>query len=126
MIFTRVLFSRNFPYAKFRENKVLAKISEFTVFTLWIGHYLSSLHAKILILLAPVKNVSENVVYLSHLLHIFVNYIDSCTVLVMKKKPTFLAFARRKQAVNFLFGNSAEKTEHKISRFFSAKKIIVA
>ena len=29
--FARVLFSRNFAYAKFRENKVLAKISEFTV-----------------------------------------------------------------------------------------------
>ena len=29
--FTRVLFSRNFAYAKFRENKTLAKISEFTV-----------------------------------------------------------------------------------------------
>ena len=27
----RVLFSRNFAYAKFRENKPLAKISEFTV-----------------------------------------------------------------------------------------------
>ena len=29
--FARVLFSRNFAYVKFRENKVLAKISEFTV-----------------------------------------------------------------------------------------------
>ena len=29
--FARVLFSRNFANAKFRENKVLAKISEFTV-----------------------------------------------------------------------------------------------
>ena len=27
----RILFSRNFAYAKFLENKVLAKISEFTV-----------------------------------------------------------------------------------------------
>ena len=29
--FVRILFSRNFAYAKFRENKTLAKISEFTV-----------------------------------------------------------------------------------------------
>ena len=29
--FREGLFSRNFAYAKFRENKVLAKISEFTV-----------------------------------------------------------------------------------------------
>ena len=29
--FARVLFSRNSAYAKFRENKTLAKISEFTV-----------------------------------------------------------------------------------------------
>ena len=29
--FARVLFSRNFAYAKFRENKTLAKISESTV-----------------------------------------------------------------------------------------------
>ena len=28
----RNLFSRNFAYAKFRENKNLAKISEFTVY----------------------------------------------------------------------------------------------
>ena len=32
-MFARVLFSRNFVYAKFRENKPLAKISEFT---LWL------------------------------------------------------------------------------------------
>ena len=31
MPFARVLFSRNFSHAKFRENKVLARISEFTV-----------------------------------------------------------------------------------------------
>ena len=30
--FARVLFSRNFAYVKFHENKTLAKISEFTVF----------------------------------------------------------------------------------------------
>ena len=30
--FREVLFSRNFAYAKFRENKVPAKISEFTVY----------------------------------------------------------------------------------------------
>ena len=29
--FARILISRNFAYAKFRENKILAKISEFTV-----------------------------------------------------------------------------------------------
>ena len=29
--FARILFSQNFAYAKFRENKTLAKISEFTV-----------------------------------------------------------------------------------------------
>ena len=29
--FARVLFSRNFAHAKFRENRILAKISEFTV-----------------------------------------------------------------------------------------------
>ena len=29
--FRRILFSRNFAYAKFRENKTLAKNSEFTV-----------------------------------------------------------------------------------------------
>ena len=29
--FARVLLSRNFAYAKVRENKTLAKISEFTV-----------------------------------------------------------------------------------------------
>ena len=29
--FARILFSRNFEHAKFRENKTLAKISEFTV-----------------------------------------------------------------------------------------------
>ena len=29
----RILFSRNFAYAKFRENKTLAKVSEFTVVT---------------------------------------------------------------------------------------------
>ena len=28
----RILFSRSFAYAKFRENKTLAKISEFTVY----------------------------------------------------------------------------------------------
>ena len=33
---SRVLFSRNFAYAKFRENKILAQISEFT------GVYLSN------------------------------------------------------------------------------------
>ena len=32
--FARVLFSQNFPYAMFRENKNLAKIYEFTV---WVG-----------------------------------------------------------------------------------------
>ena len=30
--FARVLFSGNFAFAEFRENKILAKISEFTVF----------------------------------------------------------------------------------------------
>ena len=38
--FKRVLFSRNFADAEFRENKTLAKISEFTVsdlkFASWI------------------------------------------------------------------------------------------
>ena len=32
--FASILFSRNFAYAKFRENKILAKISEFTVIRL--------------------------------------------------------------------------------------------
>ena len=30
-VFARVIFSRNFAYAKFHENKTLAKISEITV-----------------------------------------------------------------------------------------------
>ena len=38
--FTRILFSRNFAYAKFRENLTLAKISEFTVFTYSFVMYL--------------------------------------------------------------------------------------
>ena len=29
-IFSRILFSQNFAYAKFRENEILMKISEFT------------------------------------------------------------------------------------------------
>ena len=33
-LFARILFSRNFAYAKFRENKTLVKISEFTVHVL--------------------------------------------------------------------------------------------
>ena len=43
----RTLFSRNFAYAKFRENKILAKISEFTV----IGCL--SFHIKGVLLLGP-------------------------------------------------------------------------
>ena len=34
--FARVLFSQNFTYAKFRENKTLAKISLFTVSVFWM------------------------------------------------------------------------------------------
>ena len=32
--FARILFSRNFAYAKFHENKTLAKCSEFTLYSL--------------------------------------------------------------------------------------------
>ena len=39
--FTRVLFSRNFAYAKFRENKTLEKISEFTVLCIFEPSVLS-------------------------------------------------------------------------------------
>ena len=39
--FREVLFSRNFAYAKFRENKVLAKISEFTVLATLLQSFVS-------------------------------------------------------------------------------------
>ena len=44
-IFARVLFSRNFAYAKFRENKILAK-GEITLSTTDIGASYHSIVAK--------------------------------------------------------------------------------
>ena len=55
----KILFSRNFAYAKFHENKTLAKISGFTV----VGHIL--LLSTVFSLLDKYFHFSDDVYFLS-------------------------------------------------------------